>query len=192
MKVRFSLSLVLMCMATAAHAAKESPRAQWPLEPTSFIGIKFDQNLIYQLKECPSNYNVPDEICYKKPFRGYYPLFAVPSLGLHGYTAGVATYDSLIQEITLTTKIEDYETLKSMLVQKYGKPSLQGGGLVKTSVGATFQNEKLYWEGLKVSIVLTKYSDTIDKSSLSVINNSVAIKAVEAQRDKLIKSASQL
>lgn len=192
MNVKFSLSLALMCMAAATHAANESPRAHWPLEPTSFIGIKFDQKLIYQLKECPANYSVPDEICYNKPIRGYYPLFAVPSLGLHGYTAGVATYDSLIQEIKLTTKIEDYETLKSMLVQKYGKPSLQGGELVKTRAGATFQNEKLYWEGLKVSIILTKYSDTIDKSSLSVINNSVAIKAVKAEHDKLIKSASQL
>lgn len=192
MNVKFSLSLALMCMATAAYAAKGSPQAQWPLEPTSFIGIKFDQNLIYQLKECPSNYSVPDEICYKKPFRGYYPLFAVPSLGLHGYTAGVATHDSLIQEIILATKIEDYEALKLMLVQKYGKPTLQGAEPVKTRAGATFQNEKLYWEGLKVSIILTKYSDTIDKSALSVINNAVAIKAVKAEHDKLIKNASQL
>ncbi|MNH23287.1 hypothetical protein D3C81_2046010 [compost metagenome] len=79
-----------------------------------------------------------------------------------------------------------------MFIQKYGKPTLQKTEAVKTKVGAMFQNEKLYWDGRKVSIILKKYSDTIEKSSVSVINKAVATKAVEAQRSKLTENASQL
>ena len=192
MKVKLSLSLVFICMAAAAHAAKKGAEVPWSQEPTSFIGINLEEKLTYQLKQCPADYSVPDEICYQRPFQGYYPLFAVPSLGLHGYTAGVLTHDSQIREITLDTKADDYEAVKSMFIQKYGKPTLQKTEAVKTKVGAIFQNEKLYWDGRKVSIILKKYSDTIEKSSVSVINKAVATKAVEAQRSKLTENASQL
>lgn len=192
MKLKLSLSLAIICVATAAQAAKKDTETRWLHEPTSFIGIKLDQNLTYQLKSCPADYSVPDEVCYQQPFQGYYPLFAVPSLGLHGYTAGVLTHDSQIREITLDTKADDYEAVKSMFIQKYGKPTLQKTEAVKTKVGATFQNEKLYWDGRKVSIILKKYSDTIEKSSVSVINKAVATKAVEAQRSRLTENASQL
>lgn len=192
MKVKLSLSLAIICMASAAHGASKGSEGQWLQEPRSFIGIKLDEKLTYQLKECPADYSIPDEICYKRPFQGYYPLFAVPSLGLHGYTAGVMTHDSQIREISLDTKADDYEIVKSMFIQKYGKPTLQKTETVKTKVGASFQNEKLYWDGRKVSIILKKYSDTIDKSSVSVINKAVAIKAVEAEQSKLSESASQL
>ncbi|UVL30138.1 hypothetical protein [Pseudomonas donghuensis] len=192
MKVKLSLSLVFICMAAAAHAAKKGAEVPWSQEPTSFIGINLEEKLTYQLKQCPADYSVPDEICYQRPFQSYYPLFAVPALGLHGYTAGVMTYESQIREITLDTKVDDYEAVKSMFIQKYGKPTLQKTEAVKTKVGATFQNEKLYWDGRKVSIILKKYSDTIEKSSVSVINKAVATKAVEAQRSKLTENASQL
>ncbi|MOA61943.1 hypothetical protein D3C78_1872140 [compost metagenome] len=79
-----------------------------------------------------------------------------------------------------------------MFVQKYGKPKLQATEMVKTKVGATFQNEKLFWEGERVVILLKKYSDTIDKSSVSVINKAVAMKAVQAEQGKLSENASRL
>jgi len=192
MKLKLSLSLAIICVVTAAQAAKKDAEARWLNEPTSFIGIKLDQGLTYQLKECPADYSVPDEVCYQRPFQGYYSLFAVPALGLHGYTAGVMTHESQIREISLSTKIDDYETVKAMFLQKYGKPQLQGTEMVKTKVGATFQNEKLFWEGEKVIILLKKYGETIDKSSVSVINKAVAMKAVRAERGKLSENASQL
>lgn len=187
-----SLSLVLICVAGAAQGANKGTEGSWSQEPTSFIGINLDEKLTYQLKQCPSDYSVPDEVCYKTPFQGYYPLFALPALGLHGYTAGVMTHESQIREISLETKADDYDSVKSMFIQKYGKPTLQKTEVVKTKVGATFQNEKLYWDGRKVSIVLKKYSDTIEKSSVSVINKAVATKAVEAEQSKLTENASQL
>lgn len=193
MKVKMSFALAIICVATAAHGAKKSTdTAPWVQEPTSFLGIKLDEKLIYQLKQCPEDYSVPDEICYRRPFKNYYPLFAVPSLGLHGYTAAVMTHESQIREISLNTKIDDYDTVKEMFIQKYGRPKSQITETVKTKVGATFQNEKSYWEGQKVAIILKKYGDTIDESSVSVINKVVATKAVQAEQGKMKENASKL
>ncbi|MNR62679.1 hypothetical protein D3C85_1847700 [compost metagenome] len=63
---------------------------------------------------------------------------------------------------------------------------------MKTKVGATFQNEKSYWEGQKVGIILNKYSDDIDTSSVSVINKAVAVKALQDEQGKLSENASKL
>ena len=116
----------------------------------------------------------------------------MPSLGLHGYTAGVLTHDSLIREIVLNTKIDDYDAVVALLTQKYGRPQSQKTEMVKTKVGATFQNEKSYWEGKKVKIILRKYSDNIDTSSISVINKSVAVEALRDEHGKVIENASKL
>jgi len=193
MKGRLLLSLGAICVATGVHAADErkSTQGMWHQEPASFIGIQINQNLTYQLNECPTD-SVPDRLCYKKAFENYYTLRAVPPLGLHGYSASVITHDSQIREITLTTKIDDYQNIKDLLVRKYGKPQLQGTETVKTKVGATFQNEKLFWEGKSVAILLEKYSDTVDKSSVSVINTVVAVKAKQVEKSLLLNSASQL
>lgn len=193
MKAKLSTALAILCMATAAYGAKKNAEpTPWIQEPISFLGIKFDEKLIYQLKQCPADYSIPAETCYKTPFRNYYPLFAVPSLGLHGYTAGVFTHDSLVREVVLSTKIEDYDAVKAMLIQKYGHPKSQIKETVKTKVGAAFQNEKSYWEGQKIQIILSMYSDDIDTSSVSVINKVVAIKALQEERNKLSENASKL
>ncbi|EIK64006.1 hypothetical protein [Pseudomonas lactis] len=193
MNAKLSTALAILCLATSAYGAKKNAEpTPWVQEPTTFLGIKFDEKLIYQMKQCPADYSVPPEICYQRPFQGYYPLFAVPSLGLHGYTAGVLTYDSLIREIVLNTKKDDYDAVVALLTQKYGRPQSQKTEMVKTKVGATFQNEKSYWEGKKVQIILSKYSDNIDTSSISVINKSVAVEALRDEHGKVNENASKL
>jgi hypothetical protein len=193
MKAKLSMALAILCMATAAYGAKKNADpAPWVQEPVSFLGIKFDDKLIYQLKQCPTDYSVPAEICYQPPFKNYYRLFAVPSLGLHGYTAAVLTHDSLIREIVLSTKVNDYDAVKSMLTQKYGRPTNQITETVKTKIGATFQNEKSYWEGQRVLIIFSKYGDDIDTSSVSVINKAIATKALQDEQGKLSENASKL
>ncbi|WP_264311988.1 hypothetical protein [Pseudomonas putida] len=195
MEVRKALLLAVVFTATAAHGAKKNTEAEvWAQEPTSFIGIQLDENLIYQLKQCPEDYdfNAPEEMCYERPYvTNYYSLRYTPALGI-GYGAAVMTHESQIREIRLTTKEENYDTVKSMLLQKYGKPLKQSSETVKTKVGAAFRNEKIYWDGKKVTIVLERYYDTIDKSRVSVINKDVAHKAIKAENDKMTDSASKL
>ncbi|MCE0968506.1 hypothetical protein [Pseudomonas sp. NMI4491_12] len=192
MGIRKALLLAVICTATAAHGAKRSAEPEvWVQEPTSFLGIKLDEKLIYQMKQCPEDYSDPDGMCYERPFQGYYPLRSTPPLGI-GYGAAVMTHDSQIREIRLTTKEGNYDNVKSMLLQKYGRPLKQSSETVKTKVGAAFKNEKIYWDGKKVTIVLERYYDTIDKSRVSVINKDVAHKAIKAENDKMTDSASKL
>lgn len=195
MGVRKAILLAVICTATAAHGAKKSTEAEvWAQEPTSFIGIKLNEKLIYQLKQCPEDYDfdAPEEMCYERPYiEGYYSLRDTPPLGI-GYGAAVMTHESQIREIRLTTKADNYDAVKSMLLQKYGKPLKQSSETVKTKVGAAFQNEKTYWDGQRITIILEKYYDTIDKSSVSVINKDVAYKAIKAEKDKMANNASNL
>ncbi len=193
MNTKLSTALAILCLATSAYGAKKNAEPMpWGQEPATFLGIKLDEKLIFQLKQCPADYSVPAEICYQRPIQNYYPLFAVPSLGLHGYTAAVLTHDSSIREIVLRTKVDDYDAVVALLIQKYGSPQSQRAEIVRTKVGATFQNEKSYWEGNKVQIILRKYSDNIDTSSISVINKSVAVEALRDEHGKVSENASKL
>lgn len=190
--VRLSVALAIFCVTTACYGAKKHPESGlWSQEPTSFLGIKLDQNLTDQLEPCPSDYSIPDKVCYQRPFQGYYPLFALPPIGLR-YSGGVMTYESQIRGISLRTWADDYETVRAMLIERYGKPILISTETVKTKIGASFQNEKLVWEGERVVLRLNRYSDTIDKSSISLTNKSVATKAAQAGQGKLLDNASKL
>ncbi|WP_152645533.1 hypothetical protein [Pseudomonas sp. 10-1B] len=193
MSVRKALFLLAICTATASHGANRSAEPKvWAQEPTSFLSIKLNEKLIYQLKQCPEDYSVPDEMCYERPYiEGYYSLRSTPPLGI-GYGAAVVTHESQIREIRLTTKVENYDTVKAMLLQKYGQPLKQSSETVKTKVGVSFQNEKSYWDGQKVMLILDKYGDTIDKSEISVISKDIAHKAIKAEKDEMINHASQL
>lgn len=185
----------VVCIATAANGARKSAEpTSWVQEPTSFLGINFKEKLIYQLKQCPEDYSIPSETCYRKPiYENYYQLLFLPNLGLvDGYSGSVMTHESKIRAITLTTKIGDYESVREMFVQRYGHPKSQAVEAVKTKGGGTFQNEKLYWEGDSISIILSKYGESINESSISVVNKSVAIEAIKLEQGKLKDNASKL
>jgi hypothetical protein len=195
MKMKMLPALAILCIATAAHGARKNTEpAPWIQEPTSFLGINFKEKLIYQLRQCPEDYSIPNETCYQKPiYANYYQLLSLPNLGLiNGYSGSVITHELKIREITLTTKIGDYESVKEMFIQRYGRPKSQAVEAVKTKGGGTFQNEKLYWEGDSISIILSKYGESIDKSLASVVNKSVAVEAIKLEQEKLKDSASKL
>lgn len=191
MRLSSLLPLAFFCAASTAHADTKGEDMRWPQQPASFMGVSLDKAITSQLSQCHLD-SSPNNLCYQSPYRGYYPLSGLPQIGIYGYRLSVMTYESKIRQITLDTDSDDYKTLKSMLLQKYGKPKLEGSGAVTTNAGVTFENEKLLWEGDKVMIILKKYSDTIDESSVLVINKSVADHAKEAERSKLLENASKI
>jgi hypothetical protein len=194
MKSKMAIFLLGACLATSAVAAKKAAEpAVWTLEPDSFMGIKLSSNLIYDVKQCPAGYEPPKEMCYQKPYGDLYILNGLPSIGLiGGYQLSAKVKDSAVQYLYLTASSDDFPRLSQVLITKYGKPTRSESEPVKTKAGATFTNEKLSWSGPKVLIVLSKYSDDINTSSVSVTNRDVSMKALSDEKKKISDAASKL
>lgn len=194
MKSKVAIFLLGACLATSAVSAKKAPEPEaWSLEPDSFMGIQLSGNLTNAIKQCPAGYELPKEMCYQKPYGDLYILNGLPNIGLiGGYQLSAKVKDSAIQYFYLTASSDDFPRLSQVLITKYGKPTRTESETVKTKAGATFNNEKLSWSGQKVLIVLSKYSDDINTSSVSVTNRGVSMKALSDEKKKINDAASNL
>lgn len=181
------VALLISTGANAANKVTESPK--WQQEPVSFLGISLTGNLKSDQQQCPSGYELPTEICYKVVSGDLYQMWGLPKIGIDNPKLYIKLKDSSIQYLKLDTYADQFLKLRDLLVQKYGKPSFNKSEPVKTMVGATFNNETLYWQGTSVTMVLSKYSDDIETSSLTIMNERAAIKAL-TDRDKQIKDAA--
>lgn len=190
--LKFAVPLAFLCIASTTEAATKGGDTGWPQQPTSFMGITLSEPLTRQINQCIAG-SYPPKLCYQEPYHGYYyDLSGLPEIGILGYSVSVMTFESEIRQMSMDLDSDDYGTIKSMLLEKYGKPKLEGAGPVRTKVGATFQNEKLLWEGDRYLVVLMRYGETIDKSSVVVINKSVADKAKESKMKKQSENSSKI
>lgn len=191
MKFAFSKGLIVaLLFSSMVHAAaKVTENQKWLQEPTAFLGINIAGNLKHDLKQCPPGYELPTEICYKLISDGIYQVWGLPNIGIDNPRVAVQVKDSSIQYISLKTYEDQFPKLKSLLIQKYGKPTNSKSEVVKTKVGASFNNEKLYWQGANVVMVLSRYSNDIETSSLTIMNETATEKAL-IDRDKSLKEAA--
>jgi len=194
MKSKIAFFALGICLAGSSLAAKKSTEPEpWKLEPDSFMGIKFSSNIKYDLTQCPDGYEPPKEMCYQKPYSDLYILNGLPNIGLvGGYQLSAKVKDSAIQYFYLSASSDDFARLSQILISKYGKPTRSESEPVKTKGGATFTNEKLSWSGGKVLIVLSKYADDINTSSVSVTNRAASMKALDDEKKKISDAASKL
>lgn len=173
-------------------ATKSSVSPKWQQEPSAFMGVKLEGNLKYELKQCPAGYDLPTELCWKSTSEEFYEVWGLPKVGIDNLRMSVKVVDSNIQYIRLTTYDDQFPKLRDLLVQKYGNPSSTRKEIVKTAAGATFDNEKLYWQGVNITMVLSRYSGDIETSSLVIFNEKAAAEALTKSQKGIKEAASKL
>lgn len=192
---RLVMSMIL-ASAFAAHAGaadKKAPAKVWAKEPTSFLGVDLQGDVKKSVPECTDPYGYKDKtLCYVE-LASSYKFNGLPSLGLsYAYELWATTTDGSLQGIDLSANSKDYAKLKDLLVTKYGPPTTNAAGKVKTKAGAEFDNETLLWSGRKVTILLQKYSRDINTSSAFVSNNEQTDRAAAKRESEKASAASKL
>ncbi|WP_223535772.1 hypothetical protein [Pseudomonas sp. GL-B-16] len=168
MKAKIAFFLLASCVAASAGAAKKTAEpAPWTQEPDSFMGVSFDQKLVYSIPECPSGYEIPKSMCRGTPYQGLYITKGAPSIGI-GYGLSVKAKNGPVDYFYLTTPAENFPQLVQIFITKYGQPMKRTTDSVKTKGGAEFINESLLWQGKKIEITLEKYSGDINTSSATL------------------------
>ena len=173
-------------------AGKNSAPPKWQLEPTSFMGINLEGNLKYDINQCPSGYELPTDLCWKSYSDELYEVWGLPKVGIDNLRMDVKIVDSNLQYMHLTTYADQFGKFRDLLIQKYGKPTYSGTEVVKTKAGAQFNNEKVIWQGINITMTLSKYSDDIETSALYIISEKAVTKATVKNQQRMNEAASKL
>lgn len=197
MKSKIAFFLLASLVAGSAFAAKKPAEPPpWNQEPDSFMGVKLNGDIVYDLPECPrlSPGQEPTSLCRDKAYTAdYYEIKGLPKLGLsYFYSLNTMLSDRRIEYLYLSGNTRDFDKVKALFISKYGQPSTSTVQAVKTQAGATFENDILIWKGRRVTISLNRYSDDINTFGASVSNNEVAASVAMKKAAKANEAASKL
>lgn len=188
------IAMVAACLvALSAHAQKKQ---SWPAEPSAVFGIpigeKFENDRISECggvkAEADKN---PVAVCaMARPGYGGILIAGFPvAVFEDGY---IGREDGVVNSMILNGKQANYRDIRTLLVERYGKPTFATVEKLQNKMGATFSSEVLTWEGKNVNLMLRERSDTVDKTVAFFTHIGQASKR-QAEREKALKdSASKM
>ena len=98
--------------------------------------------------------------------------------------------ESKLGQVSFSFKPQDFETLKEIFIERYGKPTSAGHEPYKTQGGAESTNEILIWKGPHSFIDLRRYGSRITEAS-AMMGTNESSEAVSKKRDEQIKDAAK-
>jgi hypothetical protein len=192
---RALMVLALMAFADRAHA--QSPKGQWPKEPDTYRGIRW-QAPISEAAERVGNLSCLCE--YKDMARspcqyGDADADKTPETRncLGDLTIGSITMKemwSFTQDkfvgAGLSFSSDDFEKLRDIFIERYGPPTSSTEDDLQTRMGAKATNRTLIWQGRAVTITLQRFSGTITEGYASIETNAhLAQKKKDSEKEKL-------
>jgi hypothetical protein len=76
---------------------------------------------------------------------------------------------------------DDFDALRPIFVERYGKPTATRTEMVQNRMGAKFRNEILEWTGQRAYVFLRRYSDELTEG-LGAIGTKAGLEAHEKER----------
>ena len=98
--------------------------------------------------------------------------------------------ESKLDSVSLSFKPKDYETLKEIFIQRYGKPTSSQQEPYKTQGGAESTNETLMWKGPHSFINLSRYGSRITDGS-AMMGTNESLEAFSKKTAEEIKDAAK-
>jgi hypothetical protein len=98
--------------------------------------------------------------------------------------------ESKLSGVLLSFESKNYETVKDILVERYGKPTSTQHEPYKTQGGAESTNEILMWKGPHSSIYLTRFGSRITEGFARMGSNE-SLEAFSKKRAEEIKDAAK-
>ncbi len=176
----------------------------WPLEPDGYRGLTWNDPLknagaiLEREDKCMCTYNDGRvRSCSSDPLvTNGYPEPRLRSCESSLEVGGVEVKDRLdfirdrFLAAHMTFASSDYETIRDVFVEKYGKPASVSEEPVQNRMGATFKNEHTLWHGLAMSIYLSRYEDTVNEGGAFLSTHRFG-KEMDALKDEEKKKAAK-
>jgi hypothetical protein len=146
------------------HLPSDVPSpAEWPKEPTSFQGVPFGvsrqtADAKFKFLQCYPH-NVDETECSGDVIP-IGPVNAVPQFTFNSRNQFVA--------IRLSQYTHEFDYLKDIFIERYGKPTTTRSGVSKTGVPAP--NELLIWQGQAINVTLLRHSGDMKWSCAEIVN----------------------
>jgi hypothetical protein len=112
------------------------------------------------------------------------------TVSLRFFPSGCAEPESTLSSVLFSFASEDYETLKKIFIERYGKPASLQQEPYKTQGGAESTNEILMWKGPHALIRLSRFGNRITEGS-AVMGTNESLEAFSKKRDEEIKDAAK-
>jgi len=163
------------------------PHPKWLQEPDNFKSVKFLDSTDAAKEHVPA-------IECMTPMAGLSHGRCVLMIDLPGARQGLKVHFIFINDkmrsVTGSFPSSSFSDVKDVFVEKYGKPTLDQTGEVQTGFGVKYQQEMMTWIGEKVTILLQKYSSTVNEGSVFIalvddINQQIRDK--EAQKRSVLQ-----
>lgn len=192
MKKYIAAALISLC-AVSSFAQKTQA---WKLEPEAVFGIPIGGTLENdRISECggvkADEGKQPIAVCaMQRPSYGGVLIagFPVPVFD-NGF---IDRDDGIVTTVVLNGKHKDYQDIKTLLIERYGKPSLTKVDRLQNKMGATFTSETLFWNGKRVSLTLQERSGTVDETTAFFSSVAHARKKAQDRQNDLKGSASKM
>lgn len=176
-----------------AHSAK--PLA-WAKEPATIFGLRLGDKISpSEVLDCGG-----PAIAVDPPRFGFCKLNAkisgsmdVAGFSVSAFEAGhLAVEDGTATSLSIFSPHDRFDDIRSILVQRYGAPTLTSSFVVTTARGARFPAEKLVWRGKKLIITALERSGTADQSTVSFEYLPTVQRSIQQHEDAIRTDASKL
>jgi hypothetical protein len=191
-------NLVLVTLVAVFSGFSGGVRAEssagWMQEPDGFIGIKFSDQFPGVMPACQktsSGLIIPGAQCYHANMRGEFEISNGPRLGF-GYIIYVDVQQGVPVKFTLKTYSENFNSLISILVQRYGAAMQEDVKIAQNLNGASISSRVMRWSGAKAVIQASEHSEQIGRSSLVVWDANVLNSEAKSLEQKMKDGASKL
>lgn len=164
--------------ATKGNASKQTKSnklagTNWPLEPDSFMGMKFGEALVTQISECPSDITkvITENIrCYETISANaeLYEAHNLANIGIPVDDIYPKVKNGVLEGVDLTFRHYDHLKMFDLFKAKYGEPTKAEKVTLQNRMGASFTGVEYKWVGKSVNIVLSEYGSKVDEGRVSV------------------------
>jgi len=140
----------------------------WANEPSTFRDVPFGAT------EAEAKAKIPFIGCKNMDSSSGSDRMCTGYFSIGGATAMTNSFgfrDDKVNVVYLSFKSKDYDTVRAVLIEKYGAPSQSEHAPMKTVMNVELMNEKLVWQGKTVRFELDRYSGNVNDSSAIFITN---------------------
>ena len=99
-------------------------------------------------------------------------------------------FDGGLDSVIVSFESKDFSTLEIAFRERFGQPHSERKPLIKTSIGAVYENHQLVWKGPTITVDLYKYSGKIG-DGLASIGKLKAYKFLENSKREKAKAAAK-